>query len=201
MTEYYYSKNPHVRHQIRHWTFRLLDHQFKFVTDNGVFSKSTVDYGSRVIINNVRTDDFPAGELLDLGCGYGPIGLALAKRMPNRQVVMSDVNNLALKLCRRNAELNHVSNVKIINSNIYDQIDQQFAGIVTNPPIRAGKKTVMEILLGARQHLISGGVLTTVIRKKQGEPSARRALEKTYGNCRILKRDKGYYVLESLKNK
>ncbi|XIF20487.1 MAG: class I SAM-dependent methyltransferase [Acetilactobacillus jinshanensis] len=198
MAEYYYSKNPHVHHQVRRWTFKLLGNVLHFMSDNGVFSKYTVDYGSRVIIKYTNVDEMPKGAVLDLGCGYGPIGIALAKAHPDRNFVLTDVNNLALKLARKNVKLNHLSNVPVGSSNVYDNIDQKFAGIVTNPPIRAGKKIVMAMLTGAQHYLVPNGTLTAVVRRKQGEPSAKRAMTKTYGNCQIVKRDKGYYVLKSV---
>ena len=198
MTEYYYSKNPQVHHRIRRWQFNLLGNRLTFVSDNGVFSKSTVDYGSRVLIKYADVTDLPAGDVLDLGCGYGPIGIALAKKYPTRHYVLTDVNNLALSLAQKNATVNHLSNVTVFSSDRYENINQKFAGIVTNPPIRAGKKVVMSILKGAADYLVPNGSLTAVVRRKQGEPSAKRAMTKTYGNCRIVKRDKGYYVLKSV---
>lgn len=198
MAEYYYSKNPHVHHQIRKWTFKLLGNDLQFESDNGVFSKYTVGYGSRVIIKYTDVNKMPQGDILDLGCGYGPIGIALAKANPDRKFLLTDVNNLALDLARKNVKLNHLNNVKVASSDIYQNIDQKFAGIVTNPPIRAGKKVVMTILTKAKDHLLPNGTLTAVVRRKQGEPSAKRAMTKTYGNCQIVKRDKGYYILESI---
>lgn len=163
-----------------------------------MFSKYTVDYGSRVIIKYTDVNKMPQGDILDLGCGYGPIGIALAKANPDRKFLLTDVNNLALDLARKNVKLNHLNNVKVASSDIYQNIDQKFAGIVTNPPIRAGKKVVMTILTKAKDHLLPNGTLTAVVRRKQGEPSAKRAMTKTYGNCQIVKRDKGYYILESI---
>lgn len=199
MTEYYYSKNPQVHHHLRRLSLTALGNRLQFITDNGVFSKASIDYGSRVIIDHTNVNEMPAGPILDLGCGYGPIGITLAKRYPERHWVLTDVNRLALKLARKNAGLNHVKNVRIFGSDIYSRINRHFAGIVTNPPIRAGKKVVMSILQGADHYLLPNGTLTAVIRRKQGEPSAKRAMQATFGNCRIVKRDKGYYVLKSVK--
>lgn len=120
------------------------------------------------MIATVVDQALPAGPMLDVGCGYGPIGLALAKRFPARQVTMSDVNERALALAKRNAEANQIANVTIIESSVYEQIDGQFGVIVTNPPIRAGKAIVSAILAGAHEHLLPGGQLYCVIQKKQG---------------------------------
>lgn len=197
MPQYYYSKHPDAPHQVRRHDTTLNGFNFQFLTDNGVFSKRGIDYGSIALLKQVSFGQVPQGPVLDLGCGYGPIGLTLAQMAPQRLVWLSDVNERALKLTQKNADLNHIKNVKILSSSIYDQIDEKFAMIATNPPIRAGKKVVMTMLIDAAQHLVSGGVLYTVVRRKQGEPSAFKAMKKTYGNCQILKRDKGYYILMS----
>ncbi|MEJ6400227.1 class I SAM-dependent methyltransferase [Nicoliella lavandulae] len=200
MTEYYYTPNPDVKHEEQNWNFELLGNQLTFTTDNGVFSKRTVDYGSRVLINSVVIDELPAGSILDLGCGYGPIGLAIAKRYPDRQVTMADVNNRALALAELNAKQNHIDNVQIQNSDGYQTIEDQFAAVITNPPVRAGKQVVDGMITGALDHLVTGGRLTVVLQKKQGAPSAKKLMNATFGNCKIIKRDKGYYILESTKH-
>ncbi len=201
MTEqqHYYTENPDVAHNPIKWNFDLVGRKFIFTSDNGVFSKHTVDYGSRVLINNVNLDNLPEGPILDLGTGYGPIGLSIATLVPDRNVEMVDVNLRALELAQQNAQANQISNVKIHQSDIYDQVDSKFAAIVTNPPVRAGKKVVDEMIAKADEHLLTNGTLTVVLQKKQGAPSAKRLMEKTFGNCQIIKRDKGYYILQSTK--
>ena len=141
MNNFYYTENPDVQHDEKHWEYTLLNYTLSFVSDNGVFSKSTIDYGSRVLINAVDLKNIPAGNVLDLGCGYGPIGLFLAKNNPDRNFTMVDVNNLALSLAKRNAEQNQIENVSIFASNVYENVEGKFAAIITNPPVRAGKKS------------------------------------------------------------
>lgn len=199
MNEFYYTPNPHVVHELHTWNFVLMGNQLTFTTDNGVFSKRTIDFGSRVLIENVNISKMPFGNILDLGCGYGPIGLSLAKAYPNRQFEMVDVNNLALSLAQKNALQNKIENVKIYNSDVYNDVSTQFAGIITNPPVRAGKKVVDAMIRGAVQHLVLGGTLTVVLQKKQGAPSAKKLMNSLFGNCSIIKKDKGYYILESMK--
>ncbi len=146
MTNHYYTQNPDVLHEEQHWPFTLLGNELLFTTDNGVFSKNRVDYGSRVLLAAFNAAKTPAGPWLDLGTGYGPIGLALAKRWPDRQVTMVDVNELALELARKNATANQIENVEIKTSDIYDQVTQRYAAILTNPPVRAGKQVVTAML-------------------------------------------------------
>lgn len=197
MTEYYYSQNPTTEHEEHNFDFELLGHNFKFTTDNGVFSKRTVDYGSRVLIQATTKTEFIKGNLLDVGCGYGPIGLALAKYFPNRQITMTDVNERSLGLAQKNAVQNQIQNTTVFASDGFAQIEGQFAAIYTNPPIRAGKEVVSKILTDAKAHLEIGGQILAVLQKKQGAPSAKKLMTAIYGNCQILSKDKGYYILQS----
>lgn len=200
MNEFYYTPNPHVVHELHTWNFDLLGNTLTFTTDNGVFSKRTVDFGSQTLVESVNFDKIPAGDILDLGCGYGPMGISLAKVHPDRNFEMVDVNNLALSLAKNNAEQNHVSNVNIHNSDVYENVENKFAAIVTNPPVRAGKKIVDAMISGSIQHLVKNGTLTVVLQKKQGAPSAKKLMNSLFGNCEIIKKNKGYYILESVYN-
>lgn len=200
MTNYYFTKNPDVIHDEKEWTFELLNNEFKFTTDNGVFSKKTVDFGSRVLLNAFAQQEIIAGNILDVGCGYGPIGLAIAKDQPERQIDMTDVNELALELAKKNAEINKIINVSIFESAAYDNVTKtDYATIVTNPPIRAGKNVVHDILSGAFDYLKVGGQLFAVLQKKQGAGSAQKKMTDVFGNCEIILKDKGYYILMSVK--
>ncbi|MCZ1460361.1 class I SAM-dependent methyltransferase, partial [Enterococcus faecium] len=182
------------------WAFELKGRTFQFVTDSGVFSRETVDYGSRVLIDAFDWEELPdEGKILDVGCGYGPIGLALAFAT-QRFVEMVDINERAVSLAQGNAKRNQIEHVDIHQSNIYEAVHEEtYAAIVSNPPIRAGKKVVHEILTGAYPRLKKGGTLTIVIQKKQGAPSAQKKMEETFGNAEIVTKDKGYYIIKSVK--
>ena len=195
MTNMYYEKNPKADHDIHELRVRLLDTPMTFLTDAGVFSKRMVDYGSQVLLNTLDLE--PDKTLLDVGCGYGPLGLTLGKVF-GVQATLIDINSRALDLARANAEKNQVK-ARIFQSNIYEEVEGNFDYIVSNPPIRAGKSVVHEIIKGAFRHLEDQGSLTIVIQKKQGAPSAKAKMEEVFGNCQILKKDKGYYILESVK--
>lgn len=198
----YFATAPTAKHDERIVDYRVGGIDLKFTTDAGVFSKLRIDYGSGVLIRAMKQQNFPNMGILDVGTGYGPIGLFAAKFWPEQEVEMVDVNERALNLAKRNAALNHIMNVNIHSSDVYELIDsaKKYGLILTNPPIRAGKKVVDEILVGAKDHLVAGGILLVVIQKKQGAPSARKLMEKIYGNCEILARDKGYYILKSVKD-
>lgn len=193
----YYEDNQDLSHDFQTLAVELLGQSMRFKTDRGVFSKNGIDYGSRVLLENYQPES--AKSLLDVGCGYGTLGLTLAKKF-DLDVTMVDVNSRALDLCRQNAIDNAVSNSKIELSNIYESVSEKYDAIISNPPIRAGKEVVHEILAGAFGHLNDGGHLTIVIQKKQGAPSAQKKMEEVFGNCQLVARDKGYFILRSYKN-
>lgn len=196
----YFATNPTTDHDEHTIHYQINGTTLHFKTDAGVFSKMRVDYGSGVLIKNMAQLIFPPRNILDVGTGYGPLGLFAAQFWPEQTVEMVDVNERGLNLARQNAEMNNIKNVKIYQSDVYDQIasDKKFGLIVTNPPIRAGKAVVSNILAGAKNHLVQNGQLLVVIQKKQGEPSAHKLLKDTFGNCTILARDKGYYILQAV---
>lgn len=196
---HYYTNDPDLEHNEHTFAFELGGHELRFTSDNGVFSKHTIDYGSRVLIATVLAQpQLATGPILDLGCGYGPIGISLAAALPQRQVTMSDVNKRALALSRRNAAANGVdAQCTVLESSVYDAISAKFGVIVTNPPVRAGKAIVSAMLSGAKEHLLAGGEIFVVLQKKQGAPSAKKLLAATFGNAAVLKKDKGYYILHA----
>ena len=196
----YFAVAPDAKHDIHEINYQISNINLHFLTDAGVFSKMRVDYGSTVLIKAMQAVTFPKQNILDVGTGYGPIGLFAAKFWPDQTVDMVDVNTRGLELAKQNAEKNAISNVNIYGSDCYDQVEGKFGLVLTNPPIRAGKKVVSRILAEAKEHLVEDGKLLVVIQKKQGEPSARKLMESVYGNCKILTRDKGYYILQASNN-
>ena len=179
------------------YTFKGVD--FSLESDNGVFSKNELDKGSELLVETLLPIDL--GEnILDIGCGIGVIGLTLAYFTPSLNVCLTDVNTRALSLCSANAESLKLSQrVTILQSDIYQKIEGKFTSIVSNPPIRAGKKVTYEIYRGALEHLIDSGSLYVVVRKNQGAKSVMSYLEELFGNVALLAREKGYYVLKATK--
>jgi 16S rRNA (guanine1207-N2)-methyltransferase len=200
MNKHYYSKEQSVESAPRFLDFTLRGQSLRFKTDNGVFSKGEVDFGSRLLI---ETFEFPEsdGDFLDVGCGYGPIGLSLAKQDSSRTVHMVDVNERALNLTKENAQLNQIDNVEVYESSCLDRVAKNdFKAILTNPPIRAGKKIVHTILEDSFNHLQAGGELWVVIQKKQGAPSAIELLKGIFAEVEVVDKKKGYFIIKATKH-
>ncbi|WP_176707714.1 class I SAM-dependent methyltransferase [Bacillus sp. FJAT-26390] len=198
MSNHYYSQSPDVKHNRQIHEASLRGFSFRFMTDSGVFSKSGVDYGSQVLIDALMLDD--KAKVLDVGCGYGPIGLTSAKLAPNGLVTMIDINERAVELSRENAKLNNITNVTVLQSNVYEAVKHmKFDAIVTNPPIRAGKSVVHQIFEEGYELLEQGGSMWVVIQKKQGAPSAKAKLESLFSDVEEVTKDKGYRIFRAVK--
>ena len=170
--------------------------KFTFNSDNGVFSKNGVDFGSRLLLDFIPLEEV-GGKILDLGCGYGVIGIALNK-LTGANVDMVDVNLRALHLTEMNVSANKCQNINVFESNVYENVNTKYTSIVTNPPIRAGKKVVYDMLFNAKDYLTDDGNLYFVIRKQQGAKSMISDLEKEY-DLEILEKKKGYYIIKCSK--
>ena len=171
----------------------ILGKKFIFNTDNGVFSKDGLDFGSRLLLESIPLEEV-GGKVLDMGCGYGVFGIVINK-LTSCYVDMVDVNLRAIHLSQINIKENHCSNINVFVSNVYENVDSKYASIITNPPIRAGKKIVYDIVMNARNYLEENGRLFLVIRKEQGAKSLIRDLESIY-SVKILEKKKGFYILE-----
>lgn len=200
MSDHYYTNQPTSESNPETWEATLNGEIFRFKTDSGVFSKDRVDYGSKVLLEAIDGSVVPEGDLLDVGCGYGAVGLTLAKMYLDRTIHMVDINERALGLAKENAQANAIDNVQIYASSLYENVEKaDFAGIISNPPIRAGKKVVHQILEEAYDYLKPEGSLTIVIQKKQGAPSAKKKMEAIFGNAERLVQNKGYWIIQSIK--
>ena len=196
---YYFDNDPQVQSQIREIKFTLFDKEYTYYTDNGVFSKSRIDEGTYIFLK-VLVPLHLSGNILDLGCGYGPIGLTIAQNSLQARVDLADINSRALALASKSiAKLNLTTRVTCLQSDIYEKIEGPYDSIVVNPPIRAGKAVINEMFLGAKQHLIDGGSLYVVIRRKQGAESALKYIETVFENVSVLHKEKGYWIIKATK--
>jgi 16S rRNA (guanine1207-N2)-methyltransferase len=199
LSEHYYSSTPSSESNPRTWAFTLRGNELTFTTDSGVFSKREVDFGTRLLIETFEEPKVD-GDFLDVGCGYGPIGLSIAKAFPNRHVDMIDINKRALELANENKHANHITNASIYESDLFAQVgDKKFAAILTNPPIRAGKRVVHAIFEQSAAYLYPNGELWVVIQKKQGAPSALKKLQEIFSYVEVVTKKKGYYIIKSKK--
>ncbi|MGM7703651.1 class I SAM-dependent methyltransferase [Pseudalkalibacillus sp. Hm43] len=197
MGDHYYSNKPTSESNRKDWSFTLRGKTIRFYSDSGVFSKNEVDFGSRLLIESFTKPQVTGG-MLDMGCGYGPIGLSLAASYPETKVTMVDVNERAIELSKKNADRNQINNVEIYQSDLFENVKEtNYSCILTNPPIRAGKDVVHAIFEKAYDHLMPGGELWIVIQKKQGAPSAMDKLESIFDEVEMVERKKGYYIIRS----
>lgn len=198
MNDHYYSSKPKSASNRQSFTASLRGFTFRLTSDSGVFSRDGVDYGSRVLIDwmEIMQDD----KVLDVGCGYGPMGLTAARLAPQGHVTMIDINERAVELAELNAKDNGIPNVAFQTSDLFEAVKgRTFDVILSNPPIRAGKAVVHKLLADAYDHLNPGGSLWIVIQNKQGAPSARTKLEEVFGEDNVVEvgKDKGFRVYKS----
>ena len=143
--------------------------------------------------------DLPAGaRILDLGCGWGPVGTVLGKKYPEAEILLSDVNQRAADLAKQNLDANGVKNAQVVCGDGYEAVEGKFDAIVLNPPIRAGKAVIYAMFEKAREYLVPGGSLYIVIRKQQGAPSALKYLREIYAEAEVIEREAGFWVIRAL---
>ena len=192
---HYFTDNRHLAQNRKEITFRFSCFTCHFITDKGVFSKDHVDHGSRVLLEAVHASGKLGEAVLDLGCGYGVIGITLKKAYPDSEFTLAEVNPRALELAQENAQRNGAA-LRCVCSDVYSGVEgNTFTDIITNPPIRAGKKVIYAMFEQAFDHLRENGRLWVVIRKQQGAKSAEAKIAQVFGNCEVVRRDKGYLVL------
>ena len=196
---YYFDENPNSESNIKEIKFSLYGQNYAYFTDNGVFSKSKIDEGTYIFLK-VLLPLHLTGRILDLGCGYGPIGLTIAQNSKEARVDLADINSRALALASKSGErLNLTSRVTFLHSDIFEKIEGPYDSIVVNPPIRAGKVVTYRMYEESKQYLIDGGSLYVVIRRKQGAESALKYIETVFENVSVLHKEKGYWIIQATK--
>jgi len=195
---HYFTNDNNLKSNKKLININFENQNISLYTDNGVFSKEHFDYGSKLLIKNFLKED-KKGRVLDLGCGYGVIGIILSS---NKELFidMVDVNLRAVELSKENLKLNNVENTNCFESNIYSNVEEKYDYIITNPPIRAGKEIIRKFLFEAADHLQEYGEVWFVMRKDHGVKSMIKELEKNY-LIKIIDKDKGFYIVQLKKNK
>lgn len=192
--KHYFSDNTDLKHEYKEINYEFNDSSFKFLSDSGVFSRDKIDFGSELLLKSLKDIK---GDFLDLGCGYGVISI-VSKKLFDINAYGVDVNPRAVLLSKNNAKLNNVE-VEYFVSNGFSNINKSFDNILVNPPIRAGKEVIYKMFVDAYSHLKENGELWVVIRKQQGANSALNKLNEIFDNCKIINKDKGYWILKSKK--
>jgi len=188
---HYFVENPSLLTNERKLELEIFDTKFKFMANNGLFSCDKIDDASITLLKNTPP---LKGTLLDLGCGYGTLGIVLAKKY-SLDLTMADINSIALDYATRNAKLNQVSAISI-HSDGFTNISDIFDNIVLNPPIHAGKETMYRMYEKSVLHLVSGGSLFIVIQKKHGAESTIKKFNELFTQVNVLHKKKGCYVLQ-----
>lgn len=203
MHSHYYDKKPQNTGKNNKILFRAEGVDFEFASGGGVFSTKGIDFGSALlletVIREIKGKSNRELEILDLGCGYGVIGIVLKRVFPQISLNMTDINEKALELTRENADKNLVKFVNIFDSDALEGIFDTYDMIITNPPVRAGKTKVFEFYERSFSRLNNNGELYVVIQKKQGALSTKTKLENVFGNCETLSKKAGYRVFRSVK--
>ena len=191
----YYTREPQSASRPVQCGFVWRGREMRFTTDAGVFSKGELDPGSRLLLDALPEEI--AGRVLDMGSGWGAIGVTLAARYPEARITMADVNLRALDLCRENLKANHAEAECLESSGFSALEGRRFDLVVTNPPIRAGKQVIYAMFADAAKSLNSGGALYLVIRKQQGAESCEKYLKTLYRCVERVDRSAGYWVLRA----
>lgn len=192
MNDHYYTQNPTSEHKYAPCDYTYRGHPLHFTTDAGVFSRGEVDFGTDVLLKALPEQ--LSGRILDLGCGWGAVGVSVGKYWPGCEIVMSDVNERALELSARNARANGVA-VQTVQSDGLSNVPGSFDAVITNPPIRAGKQVIYGMFRDCAGRLRENGALYIVIRKQQGAESALKFLKTIYDHVETIDKSGGFWVI------
>ena len=200
---HYFSEKPEIKSEKKTIKYTIQNKKFEFITDNGVFSKSKVDFGTDLMLNEFlkknRGLEVEKIKILDIGCGYGVVSVVLKSFYPEISITLSDVNERALELSEENLKKYDINDYHIIKSDAFEKITEKFNVILSNPPIRAGKDIIFKIYSEAYEHLNENGKFYCVIQTKHGAKSTQKKLMEIFGNCDTVTIDGGYRIFLSKK--
>jgi len=200
MTEHYFNEKPGSIFRKESFIVNILDQEIPISSGSGIFSLKELDFGTKLLIENAKISE-QSKDVLDLGCGYGIVGIALKKKHPHIEITLSDVNERAVKLAAENCKNNHVS-ATVLKSDIYSHPEMQkkkFDIILTNPPFSAGKKTCIEFIRQSHAHMNTGGLFQLVAPHNKGGESLKKIMLEVFGNAGELAKKSGYRVYISVK--
>ena len=191
---HYFTNNENLKSEIEKVNTNINDVKFYFYTDNGVFSKGELDFGTELLLKTFEYTYPQEKKALDIGCGCGPIGIYLSKL--GFDVDMSDVNKRAIHLSKMVIKEQNL-NSNVFESDAYQNITDKYDYIISNPPIRVGKEKLYEIVMGAKDYLNNNGELWIVVRKQQGAESLIRDMKEVYTLVEVVTKKKGFYIIKA----
>ena len=194
---HYFTKNSNLKSEENLIHVLFNNKKYSFYVDNGVFSKKGLDFGTRSLLESLDLENMH-GNILDFGCGYGPIGVIVADNT-DAKINMIDINDRAIHLSNKNIVLNKVQNATAFESDMYENINDTYDYIITNPPIRIGKQNLYKILFGAKKYLKKNGELLLVVNKNQGAKSLVKDLSKTY-DVEVINKNKSFFIIKAINN-
>ncbi len=200
---HYFSEVQDVKSVKKIINYEIKNEKFEFLTDNGVFSKTKVDFGTDVMLRTFLNENKKLEniQILDIGCGYGVVSVVLKRFFEKAKILSTDVNERALELTRENIQKNNrTDDFEVRKSFVFDNISENFDMILSNPPIRAGKQVIFEIYEKSFFHLNKNGKFYCVIQTKHGAKSTKKKLEELFGNCTTLVIEAGYRIFRCVKN-
>ena len=192
---HYFSRKQNSPLRLREINWEFDNHIFNFLTGSGMFSPRKVDKGTMVLMKYCVLK--PKWRILDLGCGYGPVGIIVAKLFPETKVILSDVNLRAIGLAIKNVKRNNIKNAEVLESDLFENIKDKFSTILCNPPQTAGKKVCFDIIEQSKDHLLKNGLLQIVARHNKGGKMLSEKMEEVFGNVEVLGIKSGYRVYYS----
>ncbi|MHA1693795.1 MAG: class I SAM-dependent methyltransferase [Candidatus Helarchaeota archaeon] len=200
-SEHYFTKHPSSKLKLYKITGTFLSKSFNFFTSTGVFSYKKVDKGTSLLLNSIILPKNKKIKILDLGCGYGIIGIVLASLLPESHITMIDINSRAIWLSKKNITINNLKNIEVKYGDFLQVINNNFDLILTNPPISLGKSILFKLFRKSYEVLNNGGTLQLVIKTKQGAKSTYNELKQIFGenNVKLLKIKSGYRVYQAHK--
>lgn len=202
---HYFDSNPETASDKKVISYRRNGVNFEFVTDTNVFCRDKIDFGTDLLleamIEDLKTSGSKVTSVLDLGCGYGCVGIVMKSVFKAASITCTDVNERAVSLCKENSKLNGTPIKKIVSGDCLAELNEEdmFDVVATNPPVRAGKKTVFEFYTQAFEHMVEGGRIYVVLQRKQGAPSSEKKLLELFGNCETIEIEAGYHIMRSIK--
>lgn len=200
---HYFSEVQDVKSAKKIINYEIKNEKFEFLTDNGVFSKTKVDFGTDVMLRTFLNENKKLENIriLDIGCGYGVVSVVLKRFFEKAKILSTDVNERALELTKENIQKNNrTDDFEVRKSFVFDNISESFDVILSNPPIRAGKQVIFEIYEKSFFHLNKNGEFYCVIQTKHGAKSTKKKLEELFGNCTTLVIEDGYRIFRCVKN-